>query len=730
VSSDNKQQNFEKLASSQEGEQAHLGKEVSNKSHGHTRCRVCHELITNEDHNCRKKGAVDNGQDPYIGKTVGRHYQIIACLGQGGMSTVYKARDVTIGRTVAVKFLSHGTKSREETLIRFQREAHLIGRLDHPNIIGIHAFDFTADKQPFLVIDYLNGETLAQKISRSGALPIKTSIEIFIQVCDGLAHAHSNGILHRDLKPSNIMLATTGPGSTTVKILDFGIAKFVEASEGTTQQLTQTGEVFGSPLYMSPEQGLGKPLTVSSDLYSMGCLMFETLTGIPPFYGKTAVETILKHQTEVPSPLREATMGAEFPEQLEKIVATLLEKEPSKRYRSAVELSNALRDLQADLMSPKPVARTQMSAGGGKLPRRWLIIGSVLTGLALLVLAASLLYFTKKVVGRAHTVDENRLVPTEQIIQQLPKLTQEERDDTKVSFDAKYTPNAICLDYRDYKFSPKGFAWISEMRNVHQLILTNTPTTDAMLDSLSKMSVLKELYLDGTEITDTGVKKLVHLPLNVLDLSHTNISDQSLAYLKQMPQLTTLKLDATRIDDRGLREVSEMKQLYHLSLCGTRITDTGIANLTQLAKLCDLNLAETNVSDLSMSTLARCKNLVILDLQRTKVKDAGLASLTGLKLQHLKLIRTGITTKGVATLARMQSLTFLSLAFTQIDDKAVPNLLKMNQLSHLNLEGCYLLTRAGLEKLKEGLPRCEISTRPEIEQVLGVRDPMDEIIGH
>ncbi len=184
-------------------------------------------------------------------------------------------------------------------------------------------------------MDFVDGTTVADEVQRLGRLPVKRCLRIFIQVAFAIAYAHENGVIHRDLKSSNIMVVKGEGDEELVKIVDFGIAKLTGADEFNQQTLTKTGEIFGSPLFMSPEQCMGLSVDLRSDLYSLGCMLYEALTGAPPFIGESALATMMKHQSEPPLSLKEASMGIDFPKELERIVAKLLEKDPNNRYQNA-----------------------------------------------------------------------------------------------------------------------------------------------------------------------------------------------------------------------------------------------------------------------------------------------------------------------------------------------------------------------------------------------------------
>ncbi|HEY9869240.1 MAG TPA: serine/threonine-protein kinase, partial [Candidatus Obscuribacterales bacterium] len=197
--------------------------------------------------------------DPMVGTVLDGRYNILARLGEGGMSTVYKAQHRVTGRVAALKILRRGLSMDSASTKRFEREAKAISSLSHPNLITVHDFGTTPGGQPYQVIEYLEGRSLADIIGE-GPLAPERAVAIFRQICDAMQHAHSKGIIHRDLKPENIMLITHDGRPDFVKVVDFGIVKLTEESQIASQRLTATGEVWGSPLYASPEQCMGKEL--------------------------------------------------------------------------------------------------------------------------------------------------------------------------------------------------------------------------------------------------------------------------------------------------------------------------------------------------------------------------------------------------------------------------------------------------------------------------------------
>jgi serine/threonine protein kinase len=233
-------------------------------------------------------------QDHLIGTKIVDRYEILSVIGYGGTTSVYKANDLGRGRFVVIKMLHTHSTASEITVRRFEQECSTLALLKHRNIVAHYDNGVTDEDQPFLVMEYLDGVTLKQLIEESGSLEVKEALSIFIQACAGLAAAHEKSIVHRDMKPANIMVLRDEQAVVQVKILDFGVAKLLIQGE-TFQTKTQTGEMLGTLLYMSPEQCLDQDLDGRSDVYSLGCVLYEALTGKPPICGRTAFETMNKH---------------------------------------------------------------------------------------------------------------------------------------------------------------------------------------------------------------------------------------------------------------------------------------------------------------------------------------------------------------------------------------------------------------------------------------------------
>jgi serine/threonine protein kinase len=290
-----------------------------------------------------------NSPEDLVGHTLSNRYALLGLIGKGGMSAVYKAKDIKLNKPLAVKVLLPHLMANPLSHQRFQVEAQAASSLAHPNLIVTHDFGVTLDGRPYLVMELVDGESLAEILKRHERLPLERAVPIFIQICDALSHAHAKGVLHRDLKPSNVMISPAGGGIDFVRLLDFGIAKVMPQEGAESMGLTKTGEVFGSPNYMSPEQCSGAKVDPRADIYSMGCLMYEVLSGQPPLCGENIMETLLKQMNDPPPDFKTVNSSLNIPQQMELIVFKALAKNPNERYQTAESLGEALRAFQQNV---------------------------------------------------------------------------------------------------------------------------------------------------------------------------------------------------------------------------------------------------------------------------------------------------------------------------------------------------------------------------------------------
>ncbi len=269
--------------------------------------------------------------------TLSGRYQTGERLGSGGMSNVYKATDLILERTVAVKVLAEHLSDDERFVARFRREALAVARLIHPNIVQVYDTGID-DGRHYIVMEYVDGRSGAQILQRQGPVDAETAAEVGIQACAGLDYAHRRGIIHRDVKPGNLMVVggPVGGGELTVKLTDFGIARAIEQT-----RITQVGSVVGTAAYLAPEQVRGEEATPATDVYALGVVLYQFLTGRLPYEGSSLAELAVRQQNEKPLP--PSTYNDEVPETLGGAVLRALEGDPHRRYASAEELAAGLR---------------------------------------------------------------------------------------------------------------------------------------------------------------------------------------------------------------------------------------------------------------------------------------------------------------------------------------------------------------------------------------------------
>lgn len=330
-------------------------------------------------------------------------YRVERTLGQGGMAAVYLAHDSELDRPVAIKVLAEHLSSDEAFRQRFVREARMAAGLSHPNIV--HVYDQgDEDGRPFIVMECVDGHTLGEELKRTGALPPARVVDLALQICGGLEHAHASGLVHRDIKPGNLLLSENG----TVKIADFGIARAAQATK-----LTQIGSILGTAAYLAPEQAAGEPVTAAADIYSLGCVLFELLTARTPYVFESLPELVVKQREEPITPIRE--LRPDVPPELEAAVMHCLARRPEYRPASVAELARELaagspeppteplprstgfRATQVETVplsqapATAPLRQTRTPRSGHALPGRttWLLFG-IVAALVVVVLAFAL----------------------------------------------------------------------------------------------------------------------------------------------------------------------------------------------------------------------------------------------------------------------------------------------------------------------------------------------------
>ena len=294
--------------------------------------------------------------DSLVGRVLADRYHILKRIGEGGMGRVYLGEHVKMNRQCAIKVMSPALMNDHESAARFAREASSAARIIHPNVAAV--FDYgESEGLIYLVMEYVEGEPLSRILAREAPLSVERALELARQIADGLGAAHELGIVHRDLKPDNILVSRTRSGREIAKVVDFGIAKAVQ--DNSSDALTRTGLVIGTPEFMSPEQLLGDPIDARSDLYALGCILHLMLTASPPFSAPTREQMIKRRLTEEAPHVQQLDPG--LPDSVDRIVARLLARSPADRYGSAVEVRDALAGTHARRTSAEAATRGSLA---------------------------------------------------------------------------------------------------------------------------------------------------------------------------------------------------------------------------------------------------------------------------------------------------------------------------------------------------------------------------------
>ena len=300
------------------------------------------------------------------GEVLGGRYEIVNSVAAGGMGQIYKAKHQLMNRMVAIKTI-HLSLMSGGALKRFQQEAQAISALNHPNILSVFDFFISDDGQPYLVMDYLQGTNLRELLKTEKRVDLARALPILIEACAGFQHAHEHGVIHRDIKPANLMLVDYNGSHDFVKIVDFGIAKVIDET-GESKHLTATGDTFGSPEYMSPEQCRAKIPDARSDIYSLGCVMYVMLTGTSPFKSQDPMEIMYKQVHDSAVPPSKVCPEANLPEAIDAIILKAIQKEPENRFQTMDEMRQALLAIPTDLAPQAADATADATVKTGKLP--------------------------------------------------------------------------------------------------------------------------------------------------------------------------------------------------------------------------------------------------------------------------------------------------------------------------------------------------------------------------
>ncbi|MCA9804170.1 MAG: serine/threonine protein kinase [Cyanobacteria bacterium HKST-UBA02] len=567
--------------------------------------------------------------DPVLG--ISDRYEIHEKLGEGGVGLVYKARDTVLDQWVAIKVMLLDS---DRSAVRFQQEARAIGKLSHENIVRVFDFGQTGDGKLYMVSEYLDGLSLKELIRQRGSLSEAEAIPVFEQICRGLAYAHSNGVVHRDLKPANVMLLS-GADGYAVKLIDFGLVKILDED----QRLTATGVGIGSPPYMSPEQVEGGEIDAATDIYSLGCLIFESLAGRPPLLGDTVIETMQMHRKTVPPALSTMT-DQQISEGLEKLVAACLEKERSGRPESIDHVLQALH-------GPDDSVSTETSPASRRT-RAPLALISIALCLALITAGVLLLSRSEKAPVASATPDE--------------------------SFNSMDLPLAI------------NEGRVANSMGGGRYSLFQFADED-LRDFAREHPDAEDLQLDTSSINGPGLKYLKGLPIRYLCLDRLPINDHDFAYLGDLPGLKTIHMqNNTTMTGSGYEALSRLPEFYELKLTNSRLTEKAMESLSKIETPVRMDLTRCEFPPGSLRKL-RPPHLERLYLCETKL--GSLEDLKGLTCRDLLLEgNPGLALADFSCLREVEGLSSLFIDNCGVKSKGIGQLVGLRDVNWLSMTGC------------------------------------------
>ncbi len=567
-------------------------------------------------------------------RRLAEQFEFLGLLDSGGMGVIYKARNITINQIVAIKMIQAGDLD-DRHVQRFRQEARALSNLNHYNIVQVKDFGFTENAQPYMVLEFIEGMTLSQFIKQQQTVSLEKLRSIFTQVTDALSHAHEHGVLHRDLKPSNIMIKTAADGAPLVKIVDFGIAKMLTAELNSA--LTRTGETIGSPAYMSPEQISGSPQDARTDIYSLGCVMFEALTGATPFQAENATELAFRQMNaDVPNVRDRANQP--ISESLAAIVTKCLQKDPGQRFQSMADLGAALSETQF----------TEQPKDHYRLLKRSILYASVVL---MIFIAGSIIYL---IYEKIEDGEKKKLRREIQSVNNVLELS---------NVNTVATPN----DYVQRS--------IRDNRNQESMQINDACNDDALIEFTKGNFATKSINLSNAEVKGPGLAYLIRLPLETLELQRSSLTDRGLLEISKMKSLTYLVIDADKVTSAGLNYLSDNPQLKKLSARDLNTDDEGLKSICKISTLVSLQFdGNPRVTDIGYSHLPELKHLEIFTTREIHVTD-----------------------KLIDTLLQMQSLARIYFDSTDITDRQLKLLSKSKTIKAIHLERNEKLSAVGLK---------------------------------
>lgn len=603
-------------------------------------------------------------------------------LGEGGMGTVYKANDTILQKKVAIKLLKVDHVKSGKHIARLQKEAKALAKLNHHAITTILDFGLTEKEEPYLIMEYLDGYSFEEYLEKRGKLSLEEAFPIFEQIAQALQYSHGKGIIHRDLKPSNILLIKSDTNSPSIKIIDFGISTILESDQGQTT----SGTMLGSPAYMSPEQTESTKVDERSDIYSLGCIIFRTLTGTIPISGQTANQTILLKRTTTAPTLSKAEKNLSFPAELENLVERCLEKDPSKRYSTIEEFQTQLKaSVEA---SPEPLPEKLPGEKSGKANLSPIY---VIPALALIAVLISLQFREAKVEDKTKAVKEEVEIETLGATASKAKME---------SFIFAKEPSA---------------KRVKDIRNIEWLELEGAITGD-FIRKQKNANYIHLRHLSG-KITDDIVEALVEKNPKGLNLKKTGLNDKQFEMLTKLTGLEYLSIaGCTEVTGVGIRKVGKLKSLEFFQFSGKKLTKEDMKFLARHPKIRHLSFfGQSKFRKNAFEGLKRKESYHSIAVTGASLKPKDIKQLAlELNVNRLSFFNLSLNELQLDILSKTKA-NYLTISGCFLQPKAIRKLAKNNSLEGMLLTKNTNLTDEDIKYLRQIMgAHCKIKYLPMI----------------
>jgi serine/threonine protein kinase len=653
------------------------------------------------------------------GDIVGGSCTILDYIGRGAMGHVYRVRHNALNSEYALKMLS-GDQVNEDALRRFQREAHAISIMSHPNVVRIYDIGLHDGRLPFYAMELLVGADLGVKIRNSGPIAANTAAALFIEVCAGISYAHKKGIVHRDIKPSNIfLLDKPGASGETAKVVDFGIVKLSHNVDPLNQALTGGGDVIGTPSFMSPESCMGQPIDARSDIYSLGCTLFEVLTGVLPFRGKNPGETMLMHTQSPPPTLKEASGGKEFSAVLEMVVAKALAKAPADRYQTMDQMSQDLSSViqeskwsaiaKEDATAEKSPAPATSNNSGIAKNKTLLIVAPVVAGILII---GGAIYLNKANAPK----DAKPVQTTTRVKSSAPKIADkaaeiDHGDDLFYSEPEKKNslrqpPDRLPHGQKATAalLSATPFASVitkggRQMRRFDfpedvaiGLFKTKSPELQVLTKGIMEYPLSKHITFVPSELVGLDAFCLTRFqPGDLFGISFfpNACTDQIFKATHNLKEIRKLNLKGCRgLTEDCLSTLDDFRDLKFFDASNSDLDGHFLAKAGCWNNLEDLTLHSTKNVLPFLQRLKRSKALRKIDIATSRLTGAEFQALGALpKLTELDLSGVPMTPQDLSSLSTLENLTDLQIGETGLDGSSLDSIKDFKSLTHLDFSG-------------------------------------------